>query len=186
MADVFGEGPDGTPAARLRALSYENLDPTDFEELVCDLMSELGFVNVDWRKGTPKRSSPSDRGRDIVAQRMIEDVDGHRRFETWFVDAKHYAKGVPPEALQGLFAWAETERPDVALVVASGFLSNAAKDWIASYRQNRAPAFRIKHWERPDLAKMIDAHRDLLWKHDIMEVDSVRTRSSPVTWCSDR
>ena len=65
-----------------------------------------------------------------MAQRVVEDVDGHQRFETWFVDAKHYEKGVPPESIQGLTTWAESERPDVALVACSGFLSNAAKDWI--------------------------------------------------------
>lgn len=163
------------PSARLRALSFANLDPTDFEEFVYDLLGELGFVNVDWRKGTPKNASPSDRGRDIVAQRVVEDVDGHQRFETWFVDAKHYEKGVPPESIQGLMTWAESERPDVALVACSGFLSNAAKDWIDNYRKNRAPAFRIRHWERPDLAKMLDKHRDLINKHDIIEDDAVRT-----------
>ena len=165
------------PSARLRSLSYANLDPTDFEEFVYDLLGELGFVNVDWRKGTPKKASPSDRGRDIVAQRVVEDVDGHQRFETWFVDAKHYEKGVPPEALQGLMTWAESERPDVALVVTSGFLSNPAKDWIESYRKNRAPAFRIRHWERTDLGRMLDKHRDLIWQHDIIEDEAIRTRA---------
>lgn len=169
------EEPDELPSARLRALSFANLNPTHFEEFVYDLMGELGFVNVDWRKGTPKDASPSDRGRDIVAQWVVEDVDGHQRFETWFVDAKHYDKGVPPEALQGLMTWAESERPDVALVACSGFLSNPAKDWVENYKKNRAPAFRIRHWERPDLAKMLDKHRDLISKHNIMEDEAVRT-----------
>jgi hypothetical protein len=43
----------------------------------------LKFVNVDWRKGTPKKTSPADRGRDIVAQQLIEDVDGSKHLETW-------------------------------------------------------------------------------------------------------
>ncbi len=60
----------------------DNLDPTDFEEFCHDLLIEFGLVNVDWRKGTPKRASPSDRGRDLVAQRELVDVDGHTRLET--------------------------------------------------------------------------------------------------------
>src|SRR3954471_7455262 len=56
-------------------------EPTDFEEFCHDLLIELGFVNVDWRKGTPKRASSSDRGRDLVAQRELTDVDGHTRLE---------------------------------------------------------------------------------------------------------
>lgn len=92
------------PSAQLRKLSFANLDPTDFEELVFDLLGAMGFVNVDWRKGTPKKASPADGGRDIVAERLVKDVDGHARFEKWFIDAKHYEKGVPPAALEGLMA----------------------------------------------------------------------------------
>jgi hypothetical protein len=33
-------------------------------------MRELGFANVDWRKGTPLDESPADQGRDIQAQRV--------------------------------------------------------------------------------------------------------------------
>ena len=77
------------------SISFANLDDTDFEEFCFDLLTELGFVNIDWRKGAPKKASPSDRGRDIVAHLERNDVDGHRYFEKWFVDAKHYERGVP-------------------------------------------------------------------------------------------
>lgn len=179
-----GEGPrddvDAPPLGSLPStqsldVSFANLDATEFEEFIYDLLVTLGFRNVDWRKGTSKKSSPSDRGRDIVAQSLVTDVDGHTRFETWFVDAKHYERGVPPEALQGLMTWAESERPDVALVASSGFLSNAAKDWIENYRKNRAPAFRIRHWEKPELSRMLAVNRDLMARHDIIEAESMRT-----------
>jgi hypothetical protein len=52
----------------LGSISFANLDDVDFEEFCFDLLIELGFVNVDWRKGAPKKASPSDRGRDLVAQ----------------------------------------------------------------------------------------------------------------------
>jgi HJR/Mrr/RecB family endonuclease len=155
-------------------LSFEGMDPTDFEELCFELLQVTGYVNVDWRKGTPKASSPSDRGRDIVAQRQQIDADGYQRFETWFIDAKHYSKGVPPEALQGLMTWAEAERPDVALVAASGFLSNPAKDWLASYQQNRHPPFRIRYWERPQISRLLTEHPDLITRHAIF-ADGMRS-----------
>ena len=117
---------------------------------------------MDWRKGTPKQASPADRGRDIVAQVDRIDVDGSKHVETWFIDCKHYAKGVPPEALQGLLTWAQAERPHVVLVIASGFLSNAAKDYLRSYEENNRPPFRIKHWERPVLDKLTRGNRELL------------------------
>jgi hypothetical protein len=110
---------------------FTDFDETEFEEFCFELLRGLpGFHNVDWRKGTPKSTSPADRGRDISVEVDHVDVDGARHVETWFVDCKHYGRGVPPEALQGLLAWAQAERPHVALVIASGFLSNAAKDYL--------------------------------------------------------
>jgi len=144
------------------ALDFTNLDETDFEEFCFELLGELGFVNVDWRKGTPKPASPADRGRDIEAQLERKDFDGSTYLETWFVDAKHYARGVPPEAFQGLLAWAQAERPDVALIVASGFLSNPAKDNLKLYVQNQRPPFRIRWWERPVLARLTRDKRAFL------------------------
>jgi len=157
-----------------KKFDFVNLTPTDFEDFVFDLLTTVGFVNVDWRKGTPKSASPSDRGRDIEAQFLVTDVDGHQRFERWFVDAKHYDKGVPPEALQGLVTWAQSERPDVALVAASGFLSNPAKDWIEQYGKTSAPPFRIRHWERPQISEFLAQHPDLTYRHEIYEQDAMR------------
>ena len=133
-------------------LDFDGFDATDFEEFCFELLKGLpDFHNVDWRKGTPKSASPADRGRDIVAEVDRFDVDGERHVERWFIDCKHYKRGVPPEALQGLLAWAQAERPHVALVIASGFLSNAAKDYLAGFELNNRPPFRVKSWERPTL-----------------------------------
>jgi len=52
---------------RLKLDQIDAIDDTDFEELCFELLQELGFVNVDWRKGTVLPSSPADRGRDIVS-----------------------------------------------------------------------------------------------------------------------
>ena len=98
-------------------------------------------------------------------------------FETWFVDCKHYEKGVPPTQLQNLLAWAEAERPDVILFLVSGFLSNPAKDYLEAYKRNNKPSFKIKHWERPQIERMTKRKMTLLRKHDLTEAPlrSVRT-----------
>lgn len=160
----------------LSSIGFENLSPTNFEEFCFDLMKEVGFVNVDWRKGTPKDASPADGGRDIVAEWPTSDVDGHIYHETWFVDCKHYKTGVPPDALHGLTTWAQAERPSVALVIASGFLSNPAKDWMERYRATQPP-FRLRHWERPQLANMLKDRLDLAFRHDVA-LASLRTISA--------
>ena len=144
-------------------LDFDDFDETEFEEFCFELLKGLpDFHNVDWRKGTPKPTSPADRGRDIAAEVDRFDVDEARHIENWFIDCKHHERGVPPEALHGLLAWAQAERPHVALVIASGFLSNAAKDYLADYERNNRPPFRIKHWERPTIDKLVRENPELL------------------------
>ena len=150
-------------------LTFHKLSDTDFEEFCFDLLEELGFVNLDWRKGMGKKTSPSDSGRDIIAHLQRTDIDRSRRIEKWFVDCKHYEKGVPAKDLQNLLAWAQAERPDVALFVASNFLSNPAKTYLEAYRRNNNPPFEIKVWERTTLESLTRGKRDFLHMHDLLQ-----------------
>ena len=170
--------PEDPAEMLLGRVSFDALSPTDFEEFCFDLMSETGFVNIDWRKGTPKESSPADRGRDIVAQLERRDVDGHQYLETWFVDCKHYTRGVPPEALQGTIAWATAERPDTVLFIASGFFTNGAKDWISRFNETR-PTFRVRAWEMPQLRRLLSGRMDLAFRHEV-ETSALRRVSEIV------
>jgi hypothetical protein len=135
---------------------------TDFEEFCFELLRELGFVNLDWRKGTGLAASPSDSGRDIVAQLRREEVDGREFHETWFVDCKHYKRGVPPDKISGLLAWAGAERADVALIIASNYLSNPCKDFLKAYEANSRPPFRIRYWERPNLERLVEGRDEFI------------------------
>lgn len=127
-----------------RHLHFERLNDTQFEEFTVDLLHAMEFVNIDWRKGTGKGTSPADSGRDIACQLVRRDVDGSVGLEKWFVDCKHFTRGVPPTELHNLMAWAQAERPDTALFVVSNFLSNAAKDHLNNYNLNQKPPFKIK------------------------------------------
>ena len=135
-------------------LNFDHLTATQFEDFTLALVKHLGFQSVDWRKGTPKDSSPSDGGRDIEADWPYTEVDGYPRSEKWWIDAKHYtSSAVPPEALSGALGQALLHQPDVLLIVASGWLSNPAKDAIGAI-PDRYP-FRVKVWERPHLEDFI-------------------------------
>jgi hypothetical protein len=150
-------------------LSFNKLSDTEFEEFAYDLLEELGFVNLDWRKGTGKKTSPADSGRDIIAHSRRTDVDQSQLSERWFVDCKHYVKGVPAKELHNLLAWAQAERPDVALFVVSNFLSNHAKDYLEAYKRNNNPPFTIKVWERTNIESMTRGKRDLLQMHGVLK-----------------
>ncbi len=138
----------------MKGFSLTNLTDVQFEEFCYDLLAAMGATRMSWRKGTGTDASPADQGRDIECFFERQDVDGNTVSERWFIDCKHYKRGVPPEKLHALLTWASTERADVALIVASEFLSNPAKNWIDTYRRENRPPFKIKVWERPDLEKL--------------------------------
>jgi hypothetical protein len=138
----------------MQAFSLDHLSETEFERFCFDLLIELKFLNVNWRKGTGLASSPSDRGRDIECQLLKDDVDGRQYFERWFVECKHYQQGVPTDRIQTALSWANSERPDTLLIIVSNFLSNATKDYLDNFIANNRPAFRIKYWEKPDIERL--------------------------------
>jgi hypothetical protein len=150
-------------------ISFDRLSSTEFEEFGSDLLHPVGFVNVDWRKGTGLPSSPADKGRDIVCDHLRVEPDSSQHFEHWFVDCKHFKKGVPLKELQNLLAWAEAERPDVALFVTSNFLSNPAKEYLESYRKNNRPVFKIRYWEKPQIVRMLRRKISLQRKYDLTD-----------------
>lgn len=152
----------------MKAFSLNHLDEVEFEELCYDLLDEMGFVNINWRKGTGLSSSPSDRGRDIECQFQRTDIDESKYFEKWFVECKHYVKGVPPQKIQGILTWATAEDPDTVLIIVSNFLSNPAKDFLKDYERTNKPRFRIRVWERPDLEKLTLGKSRLLRKYRVV------------------
>ncbi len=149
--------------------SLNHLTDTEFEQFCYDLLAELKFINLNWRKGTGYAASPADHGRDIECQQTHEDIDGQVYLETWFVECKHYQQGVPPDKIQGALAWATAERPDKLLIIASNFLSNPTKDHLESYIRNNKPTFRIKYWEKPDLERLSQDKPKLLKKYKLVE-----------------
>ncbi|TJZ95068.1 restriction endonuclease [Actinacidiphila oryziradicis] len=146
-------------------MPYDDMNETQFEEFCFELMRDMGFVNLDWRKGTGLAASPSDSGRDIVAQLPREELDGRHYLETWFVDCKHYQRGIPPDKITSLLAWATAERADVALVIASNYLSNPCKDFLKSYETNNRPPFRVRYWERPNLERLLESRDEFIIRH---------------------
>ena len=77
------------------AISFDGLSSTDFEEFCADLLHVTGFVNIDWRKGTGLATSLADKGRDIVCDHLRVEPDNSQHFERWFIDCKHFKRGVP-------------------------------------------------------------------------------------------
>lgn len=160
---LFTEG--GRP---VKAFSLDHLDEVQFEEFCYDLLRELGFMNINWRKGTGLSTSPSDQGRDLECEYQRTDMDGTKSHEKWFVECKRSTRGIPPTAIQGILAWATAEDPDVVLLIASNFLSNPTKNYLVDYERNHKPRFKLKTWERPDLERLTLGKMRLLRKYEVV------------------
>jgi hypothetical protein len=149
------------------SFSLNSLTDTEFENFCFDVLQSLGFVNLSWRKGTGLTSSPSDQGRDIQGNLLRRDVDGREHHEKWFIECKSYLKGVPPDKIQGAITWANAERPDVLLFIASNFLSNPTKNYLENYEETNKPPYRIKVWERKDLESLTAGKNSLRLKYGL-------------------
>lgn len=147
--------------------NFDNLNSTKFEEFCYDLLLNLEPIEIKWRKGTGLDSSPSDQGRDIEAIYMRKDIDGSAFSEKWFIECKHYKKGVPPEKLSNALAWASSERPDVLLIVASGFLSNACHQYLLKFKERNKPPFRIIVWEQKNLESQTSGNVKIRKKYNL-------------------
>ncbi|MBF0244905.1 MAG: restriction endonuclease [Planctomycetes bacterium] len=147
------------------SFTLNNLTETEFESFCFDLLQSLDFVNLSWRKGTGLTSSPSDQGRDIQGEILRKEIDGKQYHEKWFIECKHYVKGVPPDKIQGSITWANSERPDVLLFVVSNFLSNPTKNYLDEYQKNNKPSYRIKIWELKDLENLTAEKKELRIKY---------------------
>ena len=149
-------------------MTFDNLTDVDFENFCYDLLDELGIQDINWRKGTGKKSSPSDDGRDIECTYCRYDsILGKNVLEKWFVESKHHKKGVPFKELSSAISWAEAETPDRLIIVCSNFLSNKCKDALKKYESNNKPKFKIEIWERPFLERKAINYPGLLQKYKL-------------------
>ncbi len=57
-------------------MTFEHLTDGEFEELTYELLHALGFVNLDWRRGSGKGGATADQGRDVVGQFALASARG--------------------------------------------------------------------------------------------------------------
>lgn len=152
-----------------KKFSFNHLSDTEFEEYCFELINELGFRNVSWRKGTGKSTSPSDSGRDIEADKIVEEIGGKTTLEKYFFECKHYKAGIPPEKIQGALSWARAERPDKMIFMCSNFLSNPCKEYLKKYVREDRPSFKIRIWELKELEEFTIGKVILLNKYKLSD-----------------
>ena len=137
------------------APNWKNISGVEFEKLVYDLLSDLGYQDLDWRKGTAADSTSPDSGIDIEASLRKQDPDGDEYFEKWVVQIKHHSRSVGWSQVQGAFYAAKVAKPDVLLLVTSSHFTNPCKDQLRRYLDNEGLPYRVRIWERPKIEALL-------------------------------
>ena len=124
------------------------LSPTQFENLVFDLVTSAGLLNGVWR--TPG----SDQGRDIEGTVQIVDFSGAHSTQQWYVECKRYDSSVDWPTLWSKIAYADSHHADYLLLVTTAMLSPTCKTEIARWNaDSRLP--RVRFWDGTTLATVL-------------------------------
>jgi hypothetical protein len=144
-----------TNVDRLRALS-----PTQFENMVYDLVTSAGLRNAVWR--TPG----SDGGRDIEAEMTITDFSGFTVNAKWYVECKRYQGTVDWPTVWEKIAYADSHSADYLLVVTTASLSPQCKTEISGWNASRRRP-TVRFWEGFNLERMLMHYPGILVKYGL-------------------
>jgi hypothetical protein len=157
--------PSGTIIAALRGLH-----PTQFENVVYDLVTCAGLRNTIWR--TPG----ADGGRDIEGELPTTDFSGFHVTMKWYVECKRYASSVDWPTVWGKIAYAENHAADFLLIVTTSALSPQCKTEVSTWNgKRRRPAVRF--WDETSLEQVLMQYPGVLVKHGLA-ADSKLTPAS--------
>lgn len=67
-------------------ISFDNFSPTQFEELVFDLLKSYGFINIQ------REQRFNDKGVDFMAEYLSRSPFGQKRKEVWMIETKFYSE----------------------------------------------------------------------------------------------
>ena len=119
-----------------------------------------------WR--TPGR----DGGRDIQGDNFVEDLSGHTRQESWYVECKQYGTTISWPVVWEKIAYAESNSADVLFFITTSTLSPQAIDEVNKWNLcGRRP--HIRFWGGQDLHSRLQTHPKIQIKFGL-STDSVR------------
>lgn len=146
-------------------IDFKKISSQKFEELCFDLLLKMRFYNLIWRKGGP------DNGRDIEASFLVVNPLTGYYEEKWFIECKNYSGGIPVTELDSKFSWADAEKPNHLLIIASPYISNSSRTWIDK-RKEIVP-YRVHLLEGINLKKMLLNNEDIVTKYFLSKAEKL-------------
>ncbi|MCG2784189.1 MAG: restriction endonuclease [Anaerolineae bacterium] len=132
----------------------ENLRPDEFEKLAFYLLDDMGFKNLEWRKGG-EGVSATDGGRDLSGKYAKVEPDDSIVLENWWVEVKHRSNTLKKSTVQSIILNSAARKDvDVFAVFTNNVISNSTLDWIKEF-QNTYPKPRVVVWQKHDLERIL-------------------------------
>ena len=149
LVDQIGGAPD---------LQFSQLDGRTFENLVADLLGELGFA-------VQRTSATRDSGFDFVASHRFRDPFGAEKTETWFVEVKLYREQrVSVSTLRQVLGFLMTSRGvKKGLVVTNSRLTSIARDFLSQSAETSAHELRVI--DGTELTTLLIQHPELVRRY---------------------
>jgi tetratricopeptide (TPR) repeat protein len=101
-----------------------SLSPEEFEELCYDIISSLGYVNLDWRKGG------GDKGKDITAEKHELKAGIETITEKWYFQCKRYSSGISVTDISSAIDWAIADKANFLVFMSNSHLTNGCKEFV--------------------------------------------------------
>lgn len=138
----------------------DELDNTDFENLVFDLMTAQGMLNVTWR--TPG----ADGGRDIEGTVVHSDFSLTETAQKWYVECKRYIGSVNWPTIYEKISFAHSNSADVLLMCTSSKFTPTAINEVAKWNSTKnGPIIRL--WPGHQIEILLNKHQDIAWKYGL-------------------
>ncbi len=126
----------------------KKLSPLNFENLIFDLLQDIGLKNTVWR--TPGRDS----GRDIQGEWFFSDLSGYNMHQVWYVECKKYSSSVSWPIVWEKISFAQSNSADVLLFTVTSSLSPQAVDEVNKWNsQKNRPVIRV--WNGFDIVNKL-------------------------------
>jgi len=138
-------------------IKFEKLHWKQFEELCFDLLLKYQFHDLNWRQGG------SDKGRDIEAMFTITNSLTGPYPEKWFIECKHYSKGIPVSEISEKVDWALASRVQHLLLITNKYVSQVTQDYLDERR--KVVNFKIHIIDEKKLKQRLLAFPDLIVKY---------------------
>jgi len=146
------------------------LSPTEFENLIFDLMTINGLKNVIWR--TPG----ADGGRDIEGDEVSCDISGNIGLQKWYVECKRYSKSIDWPTLYGKIAYADNHNADFLLLCTTSNLSPNCKTEIDRWNHSRNLT-KIRYWDGVEIDRRVNLNPLLVIKYGITDSEKITEAS---------